>query len=144
MSAAPFRDRVVHHALCNVTEGIFENTFLADSYANRVGKGTHAALDKAQAWTRRYPYVLQCDIRQFFPSIDHAVLEAVLSRKIADEAVLRLIRLIIHSGEGWVAHCRPRRYLAAAPQSVRQAALAMPGSMKDRRCSPKATTSCAG
>ncbi len=100
VSAAPFRDRVVHHALCNVTEGIFENTFIADSYANRVGKGTHAALDQAQAWMRRYPYVLQCDIRQFFPSIDQAVLEAILSRKIADERVLRLVRLIIQSGEG--------------------------------------------
>ena len=50
VSAAPFRDRVVHHALCNVTETVFENTFIADSYANRKGKGTHAALDKAQAY----------------------------------------------------------------------------------------------
>ena len=49
VSAAPFRDRVVHHALCNITEAIYDNTFIGDSYANRKGKGTHAALDKAQA-----------------------------------------------------------------------------------------------
>lgn len=100
VSAAPFRDRVVHHALHNVTEAIFENTFIADSYANRVGKGTHAALDKAQSLMRRYPYVLQCDIRQFFPSVDHAVLESILFRKIADGPTRELIGKIIRSGSG--------------------------------------------
>jgi len=70
VSAAPFRDRVVHHALCRIIEPLFERTFIGDSYANRVGKGTHAALDRAQALARRYPYVLQCDVEQFFPSID--------------------------------------------------------------------------
>ena len=48
ISAAPFRDRVVHHALCNVLEPVFERSFIFDSYANRVGKGTHRALDRAQ------------------------------------------------------------------------------------------------
>ena len=46
ISAAPFRDRVVHHALCNVLEPLFERRFIYDSYANRVGKGTHRALDR--------------------------------------------------------------------------------------------------
>ena len=73
ISAAPFRDRVVHHALVRVIEPIFERSFIADSYANRRGKGTHAALDRCQAFCRRYGYVLQCDLRQFFPSIDHAI-----------------------------------------------------------------------
>ena len=72
ISAAPFRDRVVHHALCNVIEPLFERSFIHDSYANRVGKGTHRALDRAQDFARRYRYVLPCDVRQFFPSIDHA------------------------------------------------------------------------
>ena len=49
ISAAPFRDRVVHHALCNVIEPIFERSFIYDSYANRVGKGTHRALDRASS-----------------------------------------------------------------------------------------------
>ena len=100
VSAAPFRDRVVHHALCQVIEPLFENTFIGDSYANRRGKGTHAALDRAQAFMRGHRYVLQCDIRQFFPSVDHAILEAVLFRKIADPAVQRLMALIIDSGGG--------------------------------------------
>jgi hypothetical protein len=66
ISAAPFRDRVVHHALCNVIEPAFEASFIADSYANRVGKGTHRALNRCQAFARRYRYVLPCDVRQFF------------------------------------------------------------------------------
>src|SRR6266508_1227919 len=71
ISAAPFRDRVIHHALCNITTLSFEKQFIPTSYANRVGKGTHHALDQCQKFVRRYPYVLQCDVVQFFPSIDH-------------------------------------------------------------------------
>lgn len=100
VSAAPFRDRVVHHALCNLIEPVFERTFIGDSYANRIGKGTHRALDRAQAWAKQYPYVLQCDIRQFFPSIDHEVLKSILVRKIADTEVLWLCDRIIQSGAG--------------------------------------------
>ncbi|MCI0731526.1 MAG: RNA-directed DNA polymerase [Chloroflexi bacterium] len=100
ISAAPFRDRVVHHALCNLIEPIFERTFIGDSYANRVSKGTHRALDRCQAFARRYAYVLQCDVRQFFPSLDHAVLRGVLARKIHDPAVLWLVDRILASGVG--------------------------------------------
>jgi RNA-directed DNA polymerase len=100
ISAAPFRDRVVHHALCNLIEPIFERTFIADSYANRLGKGTHRALNRAQQLARHYPYVLQCDIRQFFPSIDHAILRQILARKITDDKVLWLIDRILESGRG--------------------------------------------
>ena len=82
ISAAPFRDRVVHHALCNVIEPIFERSFIHDSYANRVGKGNHRALDRAQFYARRYRYVLPCDVRQFFPSVDHAILRRILARKL--------------------------------------------------------------
>ncbi len=91
---------MVHHALCNLIEPIFERAFIADSYANRVGKGTHRALNRVQALARRYPYFLQCDLRQFFPSIDHAVLRDILARKIADPDVLWLIDCILESGEG--------------------------------------------
>jgi len=98
ISAAPFRDRVVHHALCNLIEPLFERGFIFDSYANRVGKGTHRALNRAQAFARRYPYVLQCDIRQFFPSIDHAVLRAELARKVRDAQVMWLCDQILASG----------------------------------------------
>ncbi len=74
VSAAPFRDRVVHHALCNVIEPIFEQQFIPDSYANRVRKGTHAAIDRLQAFAQRRRYVLRLDIVKHFPSLDHAVL----------------------------------------------------------------------
>ncbi len=104
ISAAPFRDRVVHHALCNVIEPLFERTFIGDSYANRVGKGTHAALDRAQAFSRRHRYVLQCDVEQFFPSIDLAILDGILARKIADPQVMGLVRRILDGGAGVLAN----------------------------------------
>lgn len=100
ISAAPFRDRVVHHALCNVIEPLFERSFIRDSYANRVGKGTHRALGRCQQFARQHAFVLQCDVRQFFPSIDHAILRSILSRKIDDPGVLWLIDRILESGVG--------------------------------------------
>ena len=98
ISAAPFRDRVVHHALCRVIEPLFERRFIHDSYACRVGKGTHAALDRAQQFARQYPYVLKCDLVHFFPSMDHAILRAQLARFIADERAMWLVDQIIASG----------------------------------------------
>jgi retron-type reverse transcriptase len=100
VSAAPFRDRVVHHALVRVIEPIFERRFIHDSYACRVGKGTHAALDRCQAFARRLPYVLQCDVVQFFPAVDHAILRRILARPIADDGVLWLIDRTLESGAG--------------------------------------------
>ncbi|MCP4543142.1 MAG: RNA-dependent DNA polymerase [Chloroflexi bacterium] len=100
ISAAPFRDRVVHHALCNIIQPIFEHRFIYDSYACRKGKGTHRALDRAQEFARRRKYVLQCDVQQFFPSIDHQILRSFLARHIADDKVLWLIDLILASSVG--------------------------------------------
>jgi len=100
VSAAPFRDRVVHHALCNGIEPIFEQGFIFDSYANRIGKGTHRALDRCQAFARELPYVLQCDVVQFFPSVDLAILRGILAKTIADRDVLWLADRILESGEG--------------------------------------------
>lgn len=110
ISAAPFRDRVVHHALCNVIEPIFERTFVADSFANRAGKGTHLALARCQEYARRYRFVLQCDVRQFFPSIDHAILRQLLGRKIDDPDVLALIDRILASGRGVLAEAYDQVY----------------------------------
>lgn len=98
ISAAPFRDRVVHHALIKVIEPIYERKFIFDSYANRLGKGTHAALDRCTHFMRRYRYVLPCDIQQFFPAIDHAILKSILARTIACRPTLRLCDRIIDSG----------------------------------------------
>ena len=100
ISAAPFRDRVVHHALCNLIQPIWEQRFIHNSFACRVGKGTHAALDRAQHYARRYRYVLQGDIVQFFPSVDHQILRGLLARRIADRRVMNLIDLILDSGAG--------------------------------------------
>ncbi|MBA3824215.1 MAG: RNA-dependent DNA polymerase [Ktedonobacterales bacterium] len=98
ISAAPFPDRVVHHALCNVIEPIFERRFIADSYANRAGRGIHQALDRCTQFARRYRYVLRCDIVQFFPSIDLIILRRILARTIRDDAVLWLCDQIIAGG----------------------------------------------
>ena len=57
ISAAPFPDRVVHHAITRVLEPIFERSFIANSFACRRGKGTHAAVRAAQGYARRYRYV---------------------------------------------------------------------------------------
>ena len=110
ISAAPFRDRVIHHALCNVTEPVFERSFVHDSYANRIGKGTHRALDRAQSFARRFRYVLQCDVEQFFPAIDHQVLRAILARKIGDPDLLWLVDQVLASGVGLLAEEYRLRY----------------------------------
>lgn len=100
ISAASFRDRVVHHALCNIIEPIFERRFVSDSYANRVGKGTHKAQDRCTAYARRYRYALTCDVKQHFPSIDHAILRDILGRAIACPETMGLIDKILASGAG--------------------------------------------
>lgn len=58
MSAAPFRDRVVHHALWNLIEPVFDRRFIPDSYANRIGKGTHAAVDHLQELSQKHAHCL--------------------------------------------------------------------------------------
>jgi hypothetical protein len=86
---------VVHHALCLLIEPIFERRFISDSYANRAGKGTHRALDRCTYFARRYRYVLQCDVKQHFPAIDHAILRAILAKQIACPDTLWLIDQIL-------------------------------------------------
>jgi hypothetical protein len=100
ISAADFRDRVVHHALCNLIEPRFERLFISDSYANRVGKGTHKAIDRLQALTRRYRYVLRADIVQHFASIDHTILLDILGRRIPEADIMTLVETIVESGRG--------------------------------------------
>jgi len=123
ISAAPFADRVVHHALCNVIEPVFEGLFIPDSFANRPGRGTHLALDRLQSLARRYRYVLLLDIVKHFPSIDHGILLETLGRHLTDARLLALAGHIVASGDGvldqeyqmvWfpgddlLAACRPR------------------------------------
>ncbi|MEX1118961.1 MAG: reverse transcriptase/maturase family protein [Terrimicrobiaceae bacterium] len=97
VAAAPFRDRVVHHALVRVLQPIFEPRFIEDSFACRPGKGTHAGMRRAAEFARRFPYVLKCDIKRYFPNIDHKILLAAIERVVADQQVLDLIRRILAS-----------------------------------------------
>lgn len=99
--ASELRDRVTHHAICNVLDPIFERRMIYDSYACRVGKGTHAAVRRAQRFARRSGYYLQCDIRKYFASIEHEALKALLRRILKDKRLLELLdRIIEHSPPG--------------------------------------------
>lgn len=95
ISAAPFRDRVVHHAFTNVVEPLFERRFVPWSYACRSGFGTHRALAHARDACARYPYVLKCDVKKYFPSLDHEILNQLLARVIECPDTLRLAATII-------------------------------------------------
>jgi len=95
ISAAPFRDRVVHHALCAVVEPLFERGFIPDSFANRRGKGSHRAVARYEQYRDRFRHVLRCDVFRFFPSIDHVVLKADLRRRIACRRTLALLDSIV-------------------------------------------------
>ncbi|NMG60866.1 RNA-directed DNA polymerase [Geitlerinema sp. P-1104] len=95
ISAAPYRDRVVHHALCNVIVPPLEQTFIRETYANRQGYGTHRALKRFTSFARTSGYILQCDLRKYFPSIDHEILKSTLRRKIKCPETFWLIDKII-------------------------------------------------
>jgi len=99
ISGAPFRDRVVHHALLNVIEPLFERTFIFDSYACRVGKGQHRAVDMYTEFARKNSYVLRCDVQRFYPSVDHEILENILAKRIKDCQVMDLIRKLLSRGK---------------------------------------------
>ena len=95
VSAAPFRDRVVHHAFCAVVEPILERGFVHDSYANRQGKGTHRAIARYERFRDRHQRVLRCDIYRYFPAIDHEILKTDLRRRIDCERTLSLADCIV-------------------------------------------------
>lgn len=97
IAAAPFRDRVVHHALCRYLAPVLERRFIARSFSCQVGKGTTAARECCRHLTNRYRYVLKCDVHKFFHQIDHALLLERLARHVADEGVLDLIRRVVGS-----------------------------------------------
>jgi len=99
--AADFRDRVVHHAACAVLALIIERTFIADSFACRNGKGSHAAVLRAQRFLKRFPFFLKLDVRKFFDSVDHGVLKALLRKKIKDPDFLWLLEVFIDHPVPW-------------------------------------------
>lgn len=95
VSAAPFRDRVVHHALCAVIDPIFERSFIHDTYANRAGKGTHQAIDRYEHYRNRHRWVLRCDIFRYFPAIDHDILKRDIAWRISCPRTCDLANRII-------------------------------------------------
>ncbi|MDW8230201.1 MAG: RNA-directed DNA polymerase [Saprospiraceae bacterium] len=95
--AAPFAQRVLHHALMNVCHPYFERVQTADSYASRIGRGTHAALQKANEHHRRCRWFLKLDVRKYFDSIHHGVLRRQLCRMFKDARLLRIFDQIIDS-----------------------------------------------
>ncbi len=97
ISAAPFRDHVVHHAFCQVVEPLFDRGFLFHSYACRREKGTHRAIKCCQTFLRQNRYVFQADIVQFFASVNQQRLLHILAHKIRDRHTMALAGLIVHS-----------------------------------------------
>ena len=102
ISKSEFRDRIVHHALYNILEPIFEKLFIYDSYANRKGKGTLKALQRFDYFKRivsknntRTCYVLKADIKHYFETIDHNILLRIVQNKINDSRVFWLIKIIL-------------------------------------------------
>lgn len=101
---ATVRDRITHHAIYRVLYPLFDRTWISDSYSCRIGKGTHRAVQKFNTYARKTSknntqtaWVLKCDIRKFFASIDHEVLMQILSKRISDTRTLNLVRDIIGS-----------------------------------------------
>lgn len=95
ISAAPFRDRVAHHALTRAIEPVFERRFSPRSFACRKGLGLHKALDLASRAARECRFVLKCDVRKFFASMDHAIVKDLLARAIKCAPTLSLAATII-------------------------------------------------
>ena len=104
ISKSAFCDRVVHHAICNIIEPLFDRRFIYDSYANRLRKGTLNAHKRFDTFKRKVShnntlpcYVLKADIKQYFESVNHSILLHILGRRVHDERVLRLITTILHN-----------------------------------------------
>ena len=101
---ATVRDRVLHHAIFRVLNPVFEPTFISDSFSCRINKGTHKGVKRLSEMLQtvsrnntRHCYALKCDIQKFFDSIDHDILFNIVSKKIKDEKVLKLLKEIIES-----------------------------------------------
>jgi RNA-directed DNA polymerase len=104
---ATVRDRVLHHAIFKILNGVFEPTFIPTSFSCRIGKGTHKGVDSVAEMLRkessnntRHCYALKCDIKKFFDTVDHTILRAMLEIKITDADTLWLLEEII---EGFVS-----------------------------------------
>ncbi len=101
---ASVRDRLLHHAVYRILYPIFDQSFIFDSYSCRVGKGTHAAVDRLEIFSRKVSknytgpcWALKFDIKKFFDSVDHEILLSVLSKKVQCKQTLDLLSGIVES-----------------------------------------------
>ena len=106
IAAAPFADRVAHHALCNLMAPLLERRFIARSFSCQTGKGTTAARGCCRKLVNQHRYVLKCDIAKFFPSIAHAKLLVKLAEVVRCAGTLQLCERIIASHH--TEHREPR------------------------------------
>ncbi len=104
ISKSKFRDRVIHHALINIIGYLFEKSFIYDSHANQIGKGTLKAIQRFDYFKRKISrnntlqcYVLKADIKHYFDEVDHEILISIIKKKINDEKVIWLIRQILNN-----------------------------------------------
>jgi hypothetical protein len=95
--AAHFEERVLHHALMNVCEPVFERRLIPDSYACRCGKGRSAALARARWFAGRFEWYLKLDVRKYFESVAHEVANKLLAKVLKDQDLLVMFRKIIAS-----------------------------------------------
>jgi len=101
---ASVRDRLLHHALYRVLYPFFDRIFIADSYSCRLNKGTHKAINRFRAFfyqvsqnSTKTAWVLQCDIKKFFASIDQVILLNIVKEYIPDQDINWLIAQIVGS-----------------------------------------------
>lgn len=101
---AVVKDRVLHHAVFKILYRIFDKSFIFDSYSCRIGKGTHRAVNRLNYFSRKVSrnntracFVLKCDVRKFFDSINHNILINLIKKKITDKNTIWLITKIIES-----------------------------------------------
>jgi retron-type reverse transcriptase len=108
---AQVRDRLLHHAIYRVLYPVFDNKFIHDSYSCRKERGTHRAIERFRRFTFKVGrnntktcWVLKCDIRKFFASIDQRILIQILENYIEDKEIIELIKIVTDSftstGEG--------------------------------------------
>jgi retron-type reverse transcriptase len=104
ISKSDFRDRIVHHALCNIIEPIFDKIFIYDSYANRLTKGTLKAVERFEYFQRKVSkngsincYILKADIKHYFETVNHKILYDIINKKIKDKNILWLIKIILEN-----------------------------------------------
>ena len=97
-----FVDRIVHHAICNVLEPIFEKRFIHDSFANRIGKGTLNAIKRFDKFKQKVSknntrncYVFKADIKHYFDEVNHNILINILRKKVNDEKVISLVSKVL-------------------------------------------------